>query len=89
MNKQKVKLMSSFFDAPCIATNKCNTYTDTHAKTNDNIHHYRVGYVPNGGKRTPSPAINLGGRWLSEFGFNIGGQVTVAAKPGLLIIKAA
>ncbi|NDL62318.1 SymE family type I addiction module toxin [Acerihabitans arboris] len=58
-------------------------------KTKNKVHLYRVGYVPNGGKRTPAPAINLGGHWLAEFGFITGQQLIVSAKRGLIIIKAA
>jgi len=48
---------------------------------------YIVGYVPNGGKENPSPAIYLGGRWLEACGFLTGQYVTVSAEPGQLIIK--
>ncbi len=53
----------------------------------DNIHFYKVGYVPNGGKGTPSPAIKLGGRWLADFGFIPGQEITVSAQQGVLMIK--
>ncbi len=50
---------------------------------------YIVGYVPNGGKDNPSPAICLGGRWLESCGFLTGQYVTVSAQPGQLVIKLA
>ncbi|WP_213991611.1 SymE family type I addiction module toxin [Sodalis sp. dw_96] len=50
---------------------------------------YIVGYVPNGGRDNPSPAIYLGGRWLEACGFLTGQYVTVSAEPGQLIIQPA
>ncbi|WP_413728761.1 SymE family type I addiction module toxin [Sodalis sp. RH19] len=50
--------------------------------------HQYSGYVPSGGKRPSSPAINLGGQWLAECGFLTGGQIKVLAKHGRLVLKA-
>ncbi|MCD1126533.1 type I toxin-antitoxin system SymE family toxin [Jinshanibacter sp. LJY008] len=30
--------------------------------------HYRVGYVPNGGKTQPSPKLIISGKWLEALG---------------------
>ncbi|WP_213992604.1 SymE family type I addiction module toxin [Sodalis sp. dw_96] len=50
---------------------------------------YIIGYVPNGGRDNPSPAIYLGGRWLAACGFLTGQHVTVSAEPGRLVIEPA
>ncbi len=50
---------------------------------------YIVGYVPNGGRDNPSPAIYLGGRWLEACGFLTGQHVTVSVEPGRLVIRPA
>jgi len=54
---------------------------------NNGVRNYTVGYVPNGGKRLPSPSINLGGKWLAECGFLTGQTVSVTASPGRLIVR--
>jgi toxic protein SymE len=38
---------------------------------------YTVGYVPNGGKPNPIPAINLKGKWLEQAGFTQGTPIVV------------
>lgn len=84
--------MSSIKQSPISLLHITKAKTRSAAKQNsdkkDDIHQYKVGYVPNGGKRAPSPAINLGGRWLADFGFITGQGITVSAQQGLLMIKA-
>ncbi|WP_374974406.1 SymE family type I addiction module toxin [Pectobacterium aroidearum] len=31
--------------------------------------HYTVGYVPNGGKKPPSPQLKFSGKWLETLGY--------------------
>lgn len=61
----------------------------TAPKANIGVRNYTVGYVPNGGKRPPSPAINLGGKWLAECGFLTGQTVSVTVSHGRLIVELA
>jgi len=67
---------------------KLNSKTDrAMATTNKTERRYTIGYVPNGGKCTPSPALNLGGKWLAACGFTTGQTVSVAVSAGQLIIE--
>ncbi|WP_369310050.1 SymE family type I addiction module toxin [Providencia rettgeri] len=31
-----------------------------------------MGYLPNRGKPNPSPQLTISGKWLKEFGFEVG-----------------
>ncbi|MEA9389253.1 SymE family type I addiction module toxin [Acerihabitans sp. TG2] len=65
-----------------------NSKTDRAIATaNKTERRYTIGYVPNGGKSTPSPALNLGGKWLAACGFTTGQTVNVAISEGQLIIE--
>ena len=46
---------------------------------------YTVGYVPNHGD-TSTPALNLGGKWLREVGFDTGVGVTVKIVDGCIVL---
>ncbi|GKX56566.1 hypothetical protein SOASR030_26780 [Leminorella grimontii] len=46
---------------------------------------YTVGYVPNQGD-TSTPAINLGGKWLREAGFDTGVGVTVKIADDCIVL---
>ncbi len=68
--------------------NKLDAGTDrTAAIAGKTVRRYTVGYVPNGGKGQPSPALNLGGKWLAESGFAIGQTVSVTVSQGRLMIE--
>ncbi|MEQ9943519.1 SymE family type I addiction module toxin [Pectobacterium aroidearum] len=49
--------------------------------------HYTVGYVPNGGKKPPSPQLKLSGKRLEDLGFNTGQPVVVTVEHGRLVIE--
>ncbi|WP_075182914.1 SymE family type I addiction module toxin [Pantoea sp. 1.19] len=51
------------------------------------LHHYTVGYTPNGYRGNPSPRLIISGRWLEKFGFDTGHPVIVEARRGQLVIR--
>ncbi|MGV3346119.1 SymE family type I addiction module toxin [Enterobacteriaceae bacterium LUAb1] len=51
------------------------------------IHHYTIGYAPNGFKGNPAPRITLSGRWLEQYGFDTGHPITVTVQRGCLVIR--
>ncbi|QQO64334.1 type I toxin-antitoxin system SymE family toxin [Providencia manganoxydans] len=65
------------------ARSKLGSSTNKAPKTE---RYYTVGYVPNGSKAAPPPAIHLTGHWLKEAGFETGFTFTVKILNGCLVL---
>jgi toxic protein SymE len=55
-------------------------------ENSESCRHLTVGYYPGSKRGRTDPHLRIGGRWLEEAGFPIGGKVSVAVSPGRLII---
>ncbi|HCR4019240.1 TPA: SymE family type I addiction module toxin [Morganella morganii] len=48
-----------------------------------------MGYLPNRGKPNPSPQLTISGKWLKEFGFEVGSHYPLTCQAGQLVIRLA
>lgn len=72
-----------------MAKRDCSVKTQTAKEEVVKTRRYSVGYLLNRGETNPSPQLIISGKWLKEFGFEVGNHSSLTRQAGQLIIRLA